>query len=429
MYLRRIAWLAAIIFGCAVGSSIYSFLATADDQPAVTDSTAAVSPDSALPDSGSPDPGPLPDQQLEIDAQEQALIDELRLRTAAWAEVIVQLQHAQMHYNNGPLATMNQYRDLFRELEPESRRLYEELLAHVVTMLEARPGGAPILWDFVVRTMEHRGRMDWYEGLGKPALMLAQVLNEGELPKFPSVAARALICEGMFEEARPFLEKMMQVQEPDEQDIRLLVTLDVLQESWQAEQERLANDPDDLPLVELQTTRGRVLIELYEDQAPNTVANFVQLVEEGFYDGLAFYQVLDRLFAMTGDPFGDGTGDSGHKIPDESDHPDARSSLRGSLVMAKLAPTGSQTGETIPDTASSQLMILLLPITMDTGQYTVFGRVTEGMDAISYLNRQTLEGKSEDQITAPPDRIVTATVIRKRDHDYAVRYVAPPQTP
>jgi len=138
------------------------------------------------------------------------------------------------------------------------------------------------------------------------------------------------------------------------------------------------------------------------------------LVEEGFYDGLDFFQVIDHTFALTGDPSGLGNGNSGKFIRDEHEREDARMAFRGSLVMAKV-PQGD-TGRFIPYSASSQFAILFLPVASVTDHQTVFGRVIEGMEVVSRLRRvDPNKEKEKGAVVMPVDSIIEATVVRRPD--------------
>ncbi len=164
---------------------------------------------------------------------------------------------------------------------------------------------------------------------------------------------------------------------------------------------------NDLPRVLLKTTKGDVLVELFEDQAPNTVANFISLVEKGFYDNNDFHTVVSGFMAQTGSPEADGTGTPGYTITDECTKPGARRHYRGSLSMAHLGP----------NTAGSQFFICLVPTSHLDGKYTVFGRVIHGIDVISALER--IDAASDDEDSADePDKIIKAQVTRKRNHAY-----------
>ena len=193
---------------------------------------------------------------------------------------------------------------------------------------------------------------------------------------------------------------------------RYLDTSKVYIDYWKKEQEIRDNEsaaPEDqlLPQVALETNRGKVVIELFENQAPNTVANFISLVEAKFYDGLKFHRVIPGFMAQGGCPNSRdgeeglaGTGGPGYSIKCEAYRPDARRHFSGSLSMAHSGR----------DTGGSQFFITHLPTAhldkevMPTSVHTVFGRVVEGLDVVRAF--------------APNDEIVSATVIRKRDHEY-----------
>lgn len=130
--------------------------------------------------------------------------------------------------------------------------------------------------------------------------------------------------------------------------------------------------------VRMELDAGTVVIELYPQDAPNTVANFKALVAKGFYDGLTFHRVIPGFVAQGGDPRGDGTGGPGYTIQAEFN---ARKHLRGSVAMARRAD---------PDSAGSQFYICLAPQPHLDGQYTVFGRVIEGMDVVDKIRPGTV---------------------------------------
>jgi cyclophilin family peptidyl-prolyl cis-trans isomerase len=166
---------------------------------------------------------------------------------------------------------------------------------------------------------------------------------------------------------------------------------------WKKELEIRAQEAkaDDLPRVRLTTTRGQIEVELLENEAPNTVANFIELVSKKFYDGLKFHRVEPDFMAQGGDPLGNGTGDPGYRFKDEL--PEGyRRHFRGSLSMANSGP----------DTNGSQFFLTHVPTEWLNGKHTVFGRVLLGQDAADAL----LAG----------DEIVKAEVIRKREHEYRV---------
>ncbi|NMG23056.1 peptidylprolyl isomerase, partial [Brasilonema bromeliae] len=134
---------------------------------------------------------------------------------------------------------------------------------------------------------------------------------------------------------------------------------------------------DDLPRVKLSTTEGDMVVELYENEAPNTVANFVSLVEKGFYNGLTFHRVLEDFMAQGGDPTGTGSGGPGYNIPCECYQPNARKHFPATLSMAHAGR----------DTGGSQFFITFVQTKHLDGKHTVFGRVIEGQEVLDKLQR------------------------------------------
>jgi cyclophilin family peptidyl-prolyl cis-trans isomerase len=160
---------------------------------------------------------------------------------------------------------------------------------------------------------------------------------------------------------------------------------------------------DNLPQVKIETTKGTIVVELFENEAPNTVANFVSLVESHFYDGTPFHRVIPGFMAQGGDPTGTGTSGPGYTIACECDVPDARKHFLGSLSMAHAGK----------DTGGSQFFLTFAPTEHLDGRHTVFGRVIEGFEILPKITRT--EGP---QAGSSKDRILKAELIRKRDHEY-----------
>jgi peptidylprolyl isomerase/peptidyl-prolyl cis-trans isomerase B (cyclophilin B) len=113
---------------------------------------------------------------------------------------------------------------------------------------------------------------------------------------------------------------------------------------------------------------GEFRIDFYQEDAPKTVENFVTLAKKGFYDGLTFHRVQPGALVHGGDPKGDGSGGPGYTIKAEFNK---QKHVRGAVAMARLVA---------PDTAGSQFYITLANAPELDGQYTVFGKVTSGMD-------------------------------------------------
>lgn len=165
---------------------------------------------------------------------------------------------------------------------------------------------------------------------------------------------------------------------------------------------------DDLPRVKLKTNQGDIVVELFENQAPMAVGNFVNLVESGFYNGLKFHRVVEGFMAQGGDPEGNGTGGPDYNIPCECYTPEARRHFTGSLSMAHAGK----------DTGGSQFFLTFRRTKNLDGKHTVFGRVIEGTDLLDKLTRTYDFQTNQPLPDVTPDAIESAEVIRKRDHEY-----------
>ena len=124
----------------------------------------------------------------------------------------------------------------------------------------------------------------------------------------------------------------------------------------------------------IETNHGTIEIELFEDKAPKTTANFISLAEKGFYDGLIFHRVIPNFMIQGGDPNGDGTGGPGYEIEDEF-HPDLKHNSPGVLSMANAGP----------NTAGSQFFITVAATPWLNGKHAVFGKVVKGMDVVDKI--------------------------------------------
>jgi peptidylprolyl isomerase len=279
---------------------------------------------------------------------------------------------------------------------------------------------------FLVNAIRDRLKYDHYDA--ETFEGAAKMIDAGQNMMFLfSAAARSALVSGEFDAAEKLFRVLVESDGTDEIDKVLYANLDRYREQWEIEQQirQREAEQDRLPRVKLTTTQGDVVLELFLDQAPTTVTNFMRLVDDGFYDGLDFYQVIDHALALTGDPTGAGNGNSGKFIVDEHQRSEARGAFRGSLVMAKV-PLGSS-GHFIPNSASSQFAILFLPVASVTDQQTVFGRVVEGMETVSRLRRvDPNQEKKKGEIVVPPDSIITATVTRRPPALPEPEYVQPP---
>ena len=135
--------------------------------------------------------------------------------------------------------------------------------------------------------------------------------------------------------------------------------------------------PAKMKVAVIETAKGNITFKFFPDDAPKTVENFVNLTNQGFYNGLAFHRVVKTpvpFVIQGGDPKGDGTGGPGYTIPAEFN---PRPHLEGTVAMARTED---------PNSAGSQFYICLAPQPALDGKYTVFGQVIEGLENIHKIN-------------------------------------------
>ncbi|MBI1883855.1 MAG: peptidylprolyl isomerase [Chlamydiae bacterium] len=128
-------------------------------------------------------------------------------------------------------------------------------------------------------------------------------------------------------------------------------------------------------MPQIETSMGTLEADLYSDEAPKTVINFVTLAQKGFYNGLIFHRVIPNFMIQTGDPTGTGRGGPGYQFEDEFS-PKLKHDKPGVLSMANSGP----------NTNGSQFFITEVPTPWLDGHHSVFGQVTQGLDIISKIS-------------------------------------------
>ena len=126
--------------------------------------------------------------------------------------------------------------------------------------------------------------------------------------------------------------------------------------------------------IKFTTNKGVFVAEMFEDKAPLTTKNFIELVEKGFYDGIIFHRVIDGFMIQGGDPTGTGMGGPGYKIKDEFGE-GLKHDDEGILSMANAGP----------NTGGSQFFITLAPTPWLNGHHAIFGKVVEGLDVVDKI--------------------------------------------
>ena len=146
--------------------------------------------------------------------------------------------------------------------------------------------------------------------------------------------------------------------------------------------------------IRFTTNKGEFIVEMFEDKAPKTTKNFIELTEKGFYNGVVFHRVIDGFMIQGGDPTGTGMGGPGYKIDDEFgeglQHDD-----EGILSMANAGP----------NTGGSQFFITLAPTPLLNGHHAIFGKVVEGMDIVRLIGVVPTDFRDR-----PKDPVIMETV-------------------
>jgi cyclophilin family peptidyl-prolyl cis-trans isomerase len=367
-----------------------------EQQEQKSETEAAVSPAPGSAPSPAPGPAPTPGPARA----------EFERVFGTWKTQLKELRDLEHRYVIAEEETTDAIRDQFAVKLEEARKTLPSLRASALAAYAEAPDADPQMSAFLLKLVEDDIARDRYE----PAWEIAQVMIEHDTSNkaiydFAGMAAYALhefdLAQRYWDEAAA--AGLMK------RGVNYVGSIPELKETWEAEQAIRAQEAeaDDLPRVLLTTSQGDIVLELFENEAPQTVGNFVHLVEKGFYNGLTFHRVLPNFMAQAGDPRGDGTGGPGYNILCECYRDDHRNHFRGSLSMAKSAAR---------DSGGSQFFLSFVPTPHLNGLHTVFGRVIDGMEVLEKLQRRNPEESADRAMT--PDRIVEAKVLRKRDHTY-----------
>ena len=171
---------------------------------------------------------------------------------------------------------------------------------------------------------------------------------------------------------------------------------------------------DQNPVIRIATSKGDIIVELFEDEVPNTVANIICLAEAGFYQGMSFHRIINGFMAQGGCPNSKrgaagtpGTGGPGYRFADEFS-PKLKHDKRGILSMANSGP----------NTNGSQFFLCFGPTPHLDGRHTVFGQVIQGTEILDKLEAiGTQSGKPQENVS------FNIEVVSKRNHDYQVKKI------
>ena len=331
---------------------------------------------------------------------------EFQAKLAEWRKLLGRLKELQLEYKVAKPDERTKIEEQYNQLLAEGEKMAPEVIKAAEGAYAADPKGDAEVANFLIAVAYNDLRTDKYE----EALRLGKLLTETKAPnpqtaQWAGIAAFAL---NDYDTAEALLKQAKDKKAIDQEGESFLSLIPEYREMWAKEQAAREKEAqtDDLPRVVLKTTKGDITIELFGNEAPNTVANFVALVDKKFYDGLPFHRVLHGFMAQGGDPKGNGSGGPGYTIPCECYSENHRNHFRGTLSMAHAGK----------DTGGSQFFLTFRPTAHLNGKHTVFGRVIEGFDVITKLKQRDPEQQGVDAVE--PDKILEAKVLRKRDHEY-----------
>jgi cyclophilin family peptidyl-prolyl cis-trans isomerase len=344
----------------------------------------------------------VPDPNRPAAAEYQRLLED-------WKTVLKDLRKLKVQYQSAALADQAKIQQQWTDLVAKGSETVASLEAAGLKAYAEAPNEDPQLTRFLVKLADDCIQRDDYAG----AKRVTDVLIEHDCAEkqiYDSAAIAAFVLND-YDNAETYFKLASDAGVLSTYGKELQPSVAEHKELWAKEQaiREAEATADDLPRVKLMTSKGDIVLELFENEAPDTVGNFISLVEKGFYDGLNFHRVLKNFMAQGGDPKGDGSGGPGYTIYCECYKPEYRRHFQGSLSMAHAGR----------DTGGSQFFLTFRQTPHLNGRHTCFGRVIEGMDVLSKLQRRDPQGTT----TAAPDSIVKAEVVRKRDHAYAPRKV------
>ncbi len=324
---------------------------------------------------------------------------------AKFRTLVAELNQLRRRYQSDTSANKAALEDEWKQKIEQVKQLETQLAVSAEQAYLAAPDKSQDEGEYLFAYLTSQVKTDNYDEAVRIVNLLAE--HNYQHRYFDLLAGLSHFAVMDFDKAKHYLTQAKDKKETDEMGLRYLAQIEEQDypELWNKEQAiRAAEDKaSNLPRVKLETTKGDIVIALLENEAPLATANFIELTEKKFYDGLKFHRVIPGFMAQGGDPKGDGSGGPGYTIPDECYQDDHRIHFRGSLSMAN---TGQR------DTGGSQFFLTFLPTSHLDGKHTVFGRVVEGMDVLSKLER------CQPGDSAVPDRIVKATVLSKRNHRY-----------
>jgi len=339
-----------------------------------------------------------------------------------WKKLLAEMRDLRREHPDAPPPRRAEIERRYSALVAKGEAMLPKLLQLAEASYAEAPAERPAQGDLLLAVLIERFQADEHEEAARLADLLLRTGYGDRDARAYAWGGLAAFMVADFEAAE---KRLRQAQElgalaklpgPLQETAReSLDNIPYYRQAWRREQElrQAEAKADDLPRVLLRTSKGEIEVELFENEAPNTTANFISLVEKGFYNGTPFHRVIPGFMAQGGDPTGTGRGGPGYAIACECYQPDHRVHFRGSLSMAHAGR----------DTGGSQFFLTFAPARHLDGRHTVFGRVIRGLDVLSKIQRRD----PQDDEAPVPDKILEAKVLRKRPHSYEPKTLPDPR--
>ena len=343
------------------------------------------------------------------DSQTQAQDDnpsskEFAAAHSEWKDLNKKLDGVIKEFSTAEDDRKDELRILYEQYNKRAKEVLRLLRSTAIAAYKKSPNKDNDVVDALVRFAGYGLFLDDYSAAAEVTSLLTK--HDCQAEDLDNIAGQVAYATHDFETAEEYFKSAKEKETISKQSENYLSQMKNTKSLWKVEQELRVKEAkaDDLPQVRLETSKGEIIVELFENEAPQSVGNFVSLVESGFYNGLSFHRVLGGFMAQGGCPIGDGTGGPGYSIYCECQKDNFRGHFAGSLSMAHAGK----------DTGGSQFFLTFRPTPHLDGRHTVFGRVIKGMEVLRRLQR--IDPMASTNVE--PDKIVKATVLRKRDHQY-----------
>lgn len=345
----------------------------------------------------------------ELEQKFKESTDELR-------EVIKVLRRHELTFFHVDSESSHAERELWEEAAEKSEKIYSRFNKNALALFDAKKNPSPAL-VFIIRNINKKlfveGKIERCYKITKRLLSMSP--DDQDLK---TDMARVALLNNDFDFALEFAKANRPlIQTFSSKEQVLFSYLEELKTTYQRELKLQEKDKSaNLPRVEMTIQgKGKIVIELFEDEAPETVANFISLVETGIFDGIIFHRVIQAYMSHSGRMTMDKLQPIGYTIYDECGREDRRHHFRGSLA------TWSDFSQ--PNSCGAEFALMNVPGPYLTkANHTVFGRIISGMDVFDNLQptftMNEEEQKEEPILEITPDTIESIKIIRKRDHEY-----------